>query len=196
MGIADTVEPVSEQLDAIELIEPRTFTITRVDFKENAEQPIAVHLAEVPRPWKPGKNMRRVLMGVWGSDEQAYVGRQLTLFNNPKVKWAGKEVGGVRISHMSHIDKPVNVQVIPSQGQYATYTVKPLPDSPGADDAPVDSVGKPDQVAPASGVDITNDTIAACESIPTLRSWWKGADAATRKVIEKRVKALEEAALG
>lgn len=203
MGIADTVAPVSDQLDAIDLKEPMTFTVTRVDVKENAEQPVVVHLAEFPRPWKPGKNMRRVLIGVWGEDEQAYVGRRLTLFNNPKVKWAGAEVGGSRVSHMSHIDKAVKVQVMVSKGQYATYTVQPLTESPGAEVAPPD--GKPGKAAPdvpsptsesAPGVDITADTIAACESIPTLRGWWKEADADTRALIEARVKALEEAALG
>lgn len=208
MGIADTVAPKSEQLDAIDLTEPRTFTVTRVVVKENAEQPVTVHLAEFDRPWKPGKNMRRVLIGVWGKDEQAYVGRRLTLFNNPKVKWAGEEVGGSRISHMSHIDKPVKVQVMASKGQYATYTVQPLLQSPGAEVAP--PAGKPGKAAPdesvavnaassdtAPGVNITRDDIAACDSIPQLREWWKQIpNPEARAVIDARVKALEAAALG
>lgn len=183
MGIADTVAPASDQLDAIDLAEPMTFTVTKVVVKENAEQPVTVHLAEFDRPWKPGKNMRRVLIGVWGPDEQAYVGRRLTLFNNPKVQWAGKEVGGSRISHMSHIEKRTTVQVMISKGQYAEYAVEPLVESPRTK-------------AAAPGADVTHDTIAACESIPTLRGWWKKADPETRELIEARVKALEEAALG
>lgn len=175
MGIAETVDPTSDQLDAIDLYHsgPRTFTITRVDYKAGAEQPIVVHLAEFPRPWKPGKSMRRVLMGIWGGDEQAYVGRRVTLFYEPRVKFGGKEVGGSRISHMSHIDKQMSVPLIISKGQSATYTVKPL-----VEDAP-----------PAFDID-------ACDSIPTLREAWKTATAAGKKRIEARVKELEQAALG
>lgn len=173
MGIADTVAPASDQLDAIDLTRPMTFTVTRVDVKENAEQPVTVHLAEFPRPWKPGKNMRRVLIGIWGEDERVYVGRRLTLFNNPKVKWAGKEVGGSRISHASHIDRPVKVKLIASQGQYAEYTVQPL-----VEDA-------------APSRDDWEAKIAASHSIEELRGWWQVADPAARNLIEARVADLQ-----
>lgn len=173
MGIADTVAPTSDQLDAIDLTKPMTFTVTRVDVNENAEQPATVHLAEFDRPWKPSKNMRRVLIGVWGPDEQAYIGRRVTLFNNPKVKWAGKEVGGVRISHMSHIDKRTKVQVMVSQGQYADYEVEPLTE----DTAPTRAEWEA--------------KIAASDSVDELRSWWQLADPAARKLIEARVGDLQ-----
>lgn len=175
MGIADTVAPKSNQLDAIDLTEPMTFTVTKVDVNETAEQPVVVHLAEFDRPWKPGKNMRRVLIGVWGPDEQAYVGRRLTLFNNPKVKWAGKEVGGSRISHMSHIDKTTKVKVLVSQGQYAEYTVLPL------EDAPAESPTAADWA----------ERIAATTDVTELRQMWQIASPEFRQQIQARVKQLE-----
>jgi hypothetical protein len=178
MDIGDTIAPNSDQLDAIDLMTgPRTFTITDVT-KGNAEQPVQIALAEFDRPWRPGKSMRRVLVAVWGSDASAYKGRRVTLYCDPEVRFGKDKVGGTRISHLSHIDGPKSVQLLVSRGKSATYVVEPLPN----------------ESTPQA--DITNDTIAACESIPTLRGWWKGADAGTRKLIEARVKALEEEALG
>lgn len=176
MGIADTVAPASDQLDAIDLREPMTFTITKVDYKPTAEQPIVVHLAEFDRPWKPGKNMRRVLLHVWGDDEQAYIGRRLTLFNNPKVKWAGKEVGGSRISHMSHIDKRVEVPVLVSQGQTAKYTVQPLKED-----------------APAPTPEPTAAQVSACTDLDQLGAMWRASGPERRTQIEERVAEIKAA---
>ena len=54
--------------------------------------------------------------------------------------WAGKAVGGIRISHASHIDKPVTMSLALAKGKLAPFTVQPLPDAPApqyADPAPV-----------------------------------------------------------
>ena len=65
MDITDTLAPTSDQLDAVDLLGgPRTFTIVKVS-KNNAEQPINVHLDGFPRVWRPGKSMRRVLAAGW-----------------------------------------------------------------------------------------------------------------------------------
>jgi hypothetical protein len=50
--------------------------------------------------------MRRVLVAMWGAEASAYVGRSLTLFRDPDVKFGGMETGGIRISHATHIDAP------------------------------------------------------------------------------------------
>jgi len=42
------------------------------------------------------------------------------------VKWGGLEVGGIRISHMSHIDKPVTIALTATRGNKKPVTVKPL----------------------------------------------------------------------
>jgi hypothetical protein len=59
-----------------------------------------------------------------------YVGRRLTIFNDPTVKWAGQEVGGVRIAALSHINKPLTVALTVSRGKRAPFTVEPLTDAP------------------------------------------------------------------
>ncbi len=132
MDISDTLAPNSDQLDAIDLLTgPRTFLIERVS-KGNAEQPVNIHFADFPRPWRPGKSMRRVLVSAWGADAATYVGRRVTLYCDPEVKYGGLAVGGTRIAALSHIDKPKQVPLLITRGKSAIFTVKPLAEVPAA----------------------------------------------------------------
>lgn len=126
MDISETLAPNSDQLDAIELVAgPRTFTIREVT-PGNAEQPVNVHLEGFPRPWRPGKSMRRVLAACWGTDASKYVGRRVTLFCDPEVVFGKEKVGGTRIRALSDIDGPQRVPLLVSRGKSATYVVQPL----------------------------------------------------------------------
>jgi hypothetical protein len=129
MDISSTIEVDSSQLNADDLIgSPRTVTITGVN-KGAADQPVNIELAEFPgRAYRPCKSMRRVLVLAWGSDASAYVGRRLTLFNDPSVKWAGQSVGGIRIAAMSHIQSRITVSLTVTRGKRSPFTVDPLPD--------------------------------------------------------------------
>lgn len=133
MDISDTLAPNSDQLDAVDLIgQPRTFTITAVT-KGNAEQPVQIALAEFPRLWRPGKSMRRVLAACWGTDATVWVGRRVTLYCDESVRFGNDVVGGTRISHLSHLDKPKSVPLLVSRGKSATFTVQPLPEQTTAE---------------------------------------------------------------
>ena len=59
MDISDTIIPRSDQINAEDLLAgPQTFTIEKVT-KGSSEQPINIHLAELPgRPWRTSKSMR------------------------------------------------------------------------------------------------------------------------------------------
>lgn len=130
VDLSNTIQPDSDQLDAIDLVAgPRTFVIERVS-KGNAEQPVNIHLADFPRPWRPGKSMRRVLVAAWGPDAATYVGRRVQLYCDPSVVFGGQAVGGTRIAALSHIDKPKQVPLLVSRGKSAIFTVKPLADAP------------------------------------------------------------------
>lgn len=168
MDITDTLAPKSDQLDAVDLSHsgPRTFTITDVS-KGAVDQPVNVHLAEFPRVWRPGKSMRRVLAAAWGTNAHQWVGRRVTLYCDPTVKFGGEAVGGIRVSHLSHIDGPQRVPLIVTRGKSAIFTVQPLADEP-----PVD--------------------IAAMTDPDALRAMWKQADPNTRLVIEARVAELNQ----
>lgn len=125
--ITESLAPKSEQLDAVDLAEgPRDFTITSADYRPGAEQPVTVHLAEFDRPWKPGKNMRRVLASCLTKDTDNWAGRRVRLFCDLDVVFAGVKVGGIRVSHVD-IDKPISVPLILSKGKSVMYPVQTLP---------------------------------------------------------------------
>lgn len=56
------------------------------------------------RPWKPSKGMLRLLATAWGRDSSQWVGKSAKLYGDKTVKWAGKEIGGIRVRALSHIN--------------------------------------------------------------------------------------------
>jgi hypothetical protein len=124
-----TIAPVSNQLNADDLqTGPRTVTITKVSANpSSAEQPIAVSFkGDEGKPYLPCKVMRRVMVNVWGRDGNTYPGRSMTLYRDDKVRFGGLAVGGIRISHMSGIDKDVTMALTETRGNKKPFTVKPL----------------------------------------------------------------------
>jgi hypothetical protein len=154
MDLAHSIEPNSEQLNAEDLLAgPMTVTITGVK-KGTADQPVFIQLAEfADRTYRPGKSMRRILVAAWGAEADAYVGRRITIYNDPKVKWAGQEVGGIRIAALSHITEPLTVALTVTRGKRAPFTVQPLAD---ATDPVQDAL----------------DDIEKATSIPALKAAW------------------------
>lgn len=128
MDISGTTEPKSDQQNYDDYIAgPRTVTVESVK-KGSSEQPVELHLVEFPgRPYKPGKSMRRVLIACWGPEASAYVGRQLTLYGDPKVRFGGQEVGGIRIAAMSHLSEPKQISLTVTRGKREPFTVQPIP---------------------------------------------------------------------
>ena len=174
--ISDTLAPNSDQLDAVDLLSgPRTFTVDRVT-KGNAEQPIQVHFKEFPRPWRPGVNQRRVLGNVWGTDSANWPGRRLTLFCDPDVPFGGQKVGGIRVSHMSHITKRTGTPIIPTRGKSTIYTVDPLKE--GAATSPA---------APEP----TAEEVAACTDRDELRAMYRRSGPERQEQIKQRVADLD-----
>jgi hypothetical protein len=129
--LTESIAPKSDQLNAEDLLTgPRTFTISEVR-KGSAEQPVDVHLVEFPgRPFKPSKTVRRIMVAAWGPDANTYAGRRMTLYRDPAVRFGGMDVGGIRVSHLSHIDKALTIVLAVSKGKRAPYIVKPLEDAP------------------------------------------------------------------
>lgn len=127
MDIIKTTEPKSDQQNFDDYIGgPKTVTISEVK-RGSAEQPVEVHLVEFPgRPFKPSKSMRRALVAAWGAEASAYVGRRMTLFGDPTVKFGGQEVGGIRISHLSDIPEPLHIALTVTRGKRAPFVVQPL----------------------------------------------------------------------
>lgn len=123
-----TIVPKSDQLNSEQLLGgPMTITVSKVAIKNSPEQPVTVHYeGENGRPYKPCLTMRKLLVHAWGPNGNLWVGRSMTLYNDPSVKWGGEEVGGIRISHLSDIDKNVKVSLTSTRGKKALYTVAKL----------------------------------------------------------------------
>ena len=138
MDLTATIVPKSDQLNSDDLITgPRTFTVSEVRVKSTAEQPVDIHLAESPgKPFRPSKTVLRVLVTAWGKEGDDYVGRRMTLYRDPEVKWAGQEVGGIRVSHLSHITKQMKLALTETRGKKTTHIVQPLKDAPAAAKVP------------------------------------------------------------
>jgi hypothetical protein len=122
--------PKSDQLNADDLIAgPVTVTITGVRQGTTAEQPVAIHIANGLKPYYPCKSMRRVIVALWGQDATAYTGRRLTLYRDPAVAFGGMAVGGIRISHASHLKTAMTLALTVTRAKRAPFIVKPLPDA-------------------------------------------------------------------
>lgn len=121
------IVPRSDQINAEDFLAgPKSYQIEGVAISPGTEQPVQIKLVGEPRVWKPCKSMSRVLVAAWGPDASKYAGRSVTLYRDPKVKWGGMEVGGIRISHMSHIERDMLLQLTATKGKRAPHVVKPL----------------------------------------------------------------------
>lgn len=136
--LSTTIAPKTDQLNADSLIAgPITIRVTKVTATGVKDQPISIHYeGDAGKPYKPGLSMRRVLYLLWGKDGASYVGRSMTLFREPTIKFGGDVVGGIRISHMSDIgDKPITVPLTVTRGSRKPFTVEPLRVEPKASKA-------------------------------------------------------------
>jgi hypothetical protein len=125
--------PKSDQINSEQLLSgPLTIKVTNVNIG-SAEQPITIHYeGENGRPFKPCLTMRKVLIFAWGPDGREWVGRSMTLYNDPQVRFGGAEVGGIRISHMTDINGQIKVSLTATKGKKALHTIDALT----IDDAP------------------------------------------------------------
>lgn len=132
IDLAKTIEAKSDQLNADDLIGGAiTITITKIVELGGSDQPIAIHYeGDNGKPFKPCKTVRRIFVAAWGKDGRVYVGRRVTLYRDPSVKWAGKPVGGIRISHMSHISGDLDLSLTETRGKKNPYHIKLLAGGP------------------------------------------------------------------
>lgn len=171
------IAPKSDQLNADDFVAgPRTVRITGVEIK-GGEQPVSVHFeGDNGKPWKPCKTTARLMVAAWGPDASQYKGRSLTLYRDPTVKWAAMEVGGIRISHMSHIDTDMVYAATVTKGKRAPIRIKPLK----AEAVPLKVVAPDKDITtndtPSFNMDefenIVNLAVVNMDDADTLTTWW------------------------
>jgi len=184
VDLSETIIPKSDQLNADDLIAgPLDITITDVT-KGSREQPAIIHYqGEAGRPYKPCKSMRRVLVGMWGKDGKAYVGKTLRLFRDDSVKFGGEIVGGIRISHASHIDAAFPILLTTTRAKRTQYTVHPLPKDVRPTGARQEA-GVTDPVAD-DRLQYLHEQAQECATTGTeaLRGFWKKLNASERATL-------------
>ncbi len=168
-----TTEPRSDQWNADDFIGgPRTFTIAGVK-TGSAEQKYDIGLVEGEgRAWRPPLTVLRLLVAGWGDDATTWTGRRVTLYRDSEISFGRDKVGGIRMSHMSDIDKPISEMLTTTRGKRAAHRVDPLPDTPAAPSEP------------------TAEEVAACSDVDALKAMWKRSSPERRAQIEARVKTL------
>lgn len=178
MDLTESLAAKSDQLNAVDVPTPRTFTIEKItENKGNPQQPFNFHLVETPgRPWRPNKGMRRVVARGWGEKDigTRYPGRRVTLWCNPEVVYAGVAVGGLQVSHLSDIDEPFTMPLRVSQKKVQQFTVQPLVETP----------------APVAGP--TVERVQAATDVNELRDMWTHASPEVQAAIKQRVAELQE----
>lgn len=133
MDISDlrhTIVPKSDQLNADQLLGgPMTIRVSGVKLSDSGEQPVVVaYEGDGGRPFKPCKTMRKVLIHAWGADGRKWAGRAMRVYNDEAVKFGPDTVGGVRISHLSHLEKDMKVSLTATKGKKTMYTIKRMAD--------------------------------------------------------------------
>jgi len=173
--LSQTIIAKSDQLNSDDLI-GRSLTIEITDVTgTSGDQPISIHYqGDGGKPWKPCKSMRRVLVFIWGDKGKAYIGRRLTLFRDEKVKFGGMEVGGIRISHMSHMEKAITMALTDKKASKKPFVVQPLPSTPIVADATVD----------VEELKLAART-AALSGTETLAAHWKGLGATVQNKLKE-----------
>jgi len=158
----DVIQPKSDQINADTLIGgPMTVKITGVKIDHSSEQKVSISLEGTPLVFRPCKSMSKVLVAAYGADANLYVGKSMTLYRDPKVKWGGLEVGGIRISHLSHIDKDMVMMLTQTRAQRAPHKVKPLRVEQQQTQAPA---------APDNALQLAE--AAARKGTAAFRDWW------------------------
>ena len=127
-NLSDTIVPKSDQLNAddLRLGEPITVRVQAVKRGATADQPISIELDGGHRPYKPCKSMRRVLIAAWGANGRDWVGRSMRLYCDPKVTFGGVAVGGIRISHLSHLPQRTSFMLTTKRASRSPFIVESL----------------------------------------------------------------------
>lgn len=124
-SLRDTVAPKSDRRNADDFLAgSETVKIIAVK-RGDAESPVAVHL-ENSKPWYPCKSMRRILIAAYGDNGGDWVGKSMTLYCDPSVRFGGVAVGGIRIAALSHIESDIAISLTTTRGKRSPYTVKKL----------------------------------------------------------------------
>ena len=113
----------------------------------------------------------------------------MTLYRDPAVKFGGLEVGGIRISHMSDIAKPITMALTATRANRKPFTVQPMSQKAGTQAPEAETIPNPETLDMAR--------TAASGGTDVFTTWWKSAnqiDRAAANTIKDELLELRAAA--
>lgn len=181
--MSSTIVAKSDQINAADLIgNARTITIKEVRIKAGDDQPVSVLIEGDNKAFRPCKGVRRLMVRVWGPDASKYIGHSMTLFCDPSVTWAGKEEGGIRVSHMTGLDEQIIEYMRTSRAATKPYKIMPLVLEKQSDKAAEWTAGFIDQLG--EGVDVAALETKYAKTIDKLKTQRPELYAKVRKAID------------
>ena len=125
-----TIEKKTDQLNYEDFLGGVTRVVTIAGVKAGTkEQQYDVAIEGDQRVWRPAVTVLKLLVEAWGDDATVWVGRQARLYGDPEVTFGRDKVGGIRVSHLSHISKPVVASLTETRGKRKRHVVDPLTDA-------------------------------------------------------------------
>jgi len=120
------IQAKSDQMNADDLIAaPKTIRITSASIKLG-DQPITLSYdGDNGKPYKPCKNMARVIGACLGEDPDLWAGELLTLYCEEEVYYGKDKTGGIRISHASKITTQKKF-MLKERGKKKEFIVNPM----------------------------------------------------------------------
>lgn len=126
-----TIEKKTDQLNYEDFLGGATRIVTIAGVKAGTkEQQYDIALEGDKRVWRPAVTVLKLLVAAWGDDATEWVGRRAMLYGDPTITFGRDRVGGIRVSHVSHIAAPVSANLTETRGKRKVHTVEPLADAP------------------------------------------------------------------
>lgn len=193
--LTSAIEPKSDQLNSDDLVlGPRTIKITKVIIKESGEQRVWVYFdGDHGKPWKPAKTMTRLLGALWKTDRSSdFVGKSVRLYRDDAVTWGALAVGGIRVSHVSHITEKTIVMVRQKKGVSLPVTIYPLKEEDEAPRQETKPADTPTGISKREFADRLRELIDH-GTVQAANDYWAANEAVRAQLPDDKILAMETA---
>ncbi|AGR46550.1 hypothetical protein TW1_034 [Pseudoalteromonas phage TW1] len=129
IDITSTIQTKSDQLNSDDLLGgDLMIQVEGVQLANDPQQPLHIfYVGCNGKPYKPCLTVRKILAALWGKDASQWAGRYMNLYLDPTVKWAGKEVGGIRVNALSHIQSSATLNLAVRRGAKQPFRIEQIP---------------------------------------------------------------------
>lgn len=132
LDISKYMEVDSNRLNADDLISS-PIVVQIMDVKVGSD--VKITISGGHKPFLPCKTCLRILAGAHKTKNAAkWIGTWMRLYRDDSVRWAGEEVGGVRIDALSCVEETMTLTLNESNKRKTQWKIQPL--KPPATDAP------------------------------------------------------------